>query len=125
VIIVATLVTVPLGGVAVRIADPEDIESVWLGMWWALQTATTVGYGDIVPENWAGRLVGGAVMLFSVAFLAIVTAAVTSTFVERARRERLAEHSDVETTRHAETQARLDEVVTRLERIERRLDVPG
>jgi voltage-gated potassium channel Kch len=118
VIVVATLVTVPLGGVAVRIADPNDIESVWSGMWWALQTATTVGYGDVVPRNWAGRLVGGAVMLFSVAFLAIVTAAVTSTFVERARRARLDTHDSVESSRHAEMESRLDDLVARLDRIE-------
>jgi voltage-gated potassium channel Kch len=121
VIIVATAITVPLGGVAIRFADPKGIDSVWLGMWWSLQTATTVGYGDVVPHNWFGRIIGSAVMLFSVAFLAIVTAAVTSTFVERARRERLAEQEDTETTRHSEVQARLDEVVARLDRIERRL----
>ena len=122
VIIVATVVTVPLGGIAIRLADPKGIDSVWLGMWWSLQTATTVGYGDVVPHNWPGRLIGGAVMLFSVAYLAIVTAAVTSTFVERARRERLALQEDVETTRHTQMQSSFDEVVARLDRIERRLD---
>jgi voltage-gated potassium channel len=118
VIVVATLITVPLGGVAVRIANPDDIHSVWLGMWWSLQTATTVGYGDVVPQNWAGRVVGGAVMLFSVAFLAIVTAAVTSTFVERARRARLDAQDTVELAHHAEVESRLDDLVARLDRIE-------
>jgi voltage-gated potassium channel len=118
VIVVATLITVPLGGVAVRLANPDDIHSVWLGMWWSLQTATTVGYGDVVPHNWAGRIVGGAVMLFSVAFLAIVTAAVTSTFVERARRARLDTQDSVEASHHAEVESRLDDLVARLDRIE-------
>ena len=29
-------------------------------MWWALQTVTTVGYGDVTPENTAGRFVGAS-----------------------------------------------------------------
>lgn len=52
-----------------------------------VQTVTTVGYGDVTPEDPWGRLVGAFIMLESIAFVAIVTAAITSSFVERARRE--------------------------------------
>jgi voltage-gated potassium channel len=57
-------------------------------MWWAIQTVTTVGYGDVTPRAPSGRIVATFVMLAGIAFLAIVTASITSTFVERANRDR-------------------------------------
>ena len=39
-------------------------------MWWALQTVTTVGYGDVAPTQLVGRLVGAVVMLEGIAFIA-------------------------------------------------------
>jgi voltage-gated potassium channel len=47
-----------------------------------------VGYGDAVPTNTAGQLVAAAVMLLGLAFLSVITAAITSTFVARATKER-------------------------------------
>jgi voltage-gated potassium channel Kch len=67
------------------VVDNTEYPNVWIGMWWALQTVTTVGYGDVTPENVAGRAVGALIMLEGVAFIAIVTAAITSSFVSRAR----------------------------------------
>ena len=52
-------------------------------MWFALQTVTTVGYGDVTPGR-SRQLVAALIMLEGIAFLAIVTAAITSTFVARA-----------------------------------------
>jgi voltage-gated potassium channel Kch len=57
-------------------------------MWWAIQTVTTVGYGDVTPKEPNGRIVATFVMLEGIAFLSIVTASITSTFVERATRDR-------------------------------------
>jgi voltage-gated potassium channel len=50
-------------------------------MRWALQTVTTVGYGDMTPARTSGRLVAAFVMLEGIAFVAIIVAAITSTFV--------------------------------------------
>jgi voltage-gated potassium channel len=88
VIIVATIVTVLAGGAIVYVFDRRDFPDLGLAMWWALQTVTTVGYGDIVPESGLGKCVGAVVMIESIAFLSIITASITSIFVERARRER-------------------------------------
>jgi voltage-gated potassium channel len=88
VIVTATSLIVVVGGVLMRVLDPHDFSSVWIGMWWVLQTVTTVGYGDNVPKDLIGKLLSAAVMLWGVAFLAITTAAITSVFVARAQRER-------------------------------------
>jgi voltage-gated potassium channel Kch len=87
VIVVATIVVVVGGGVLISLIDNEEYPDVGIGMWWALQTVTTVGYGDVTPSHLNGRLVGAGLMLWGTAFIAIVTAVITSTFVARASRE--------------------------------------
>jgi voltage-gated potassium channel len=89
VIVTATVVVVVLGGFMMRIFDHKEYHSVWLGMWWVLQTVTTVGYGDLTPKAAIGKILTSIVMLWGVAFLAIITAAITSVFVARAQQERL------------------------------------
>jgi voltage-gated potassium channel len=88
VIVTATALVVVVGGVLIRVLDHKEYSSVWVGMWWILETITTVGYGDYTPKQVLGRLVSAAVMLWGVAFLAIITAAIPSVFVARAQRER-------------------------------------
>ncbi len=50
-------------GVLMTVVDRENFPSIGSGLWWAVQTVTTVGYGDNVPTNLAGRLVAALVML--------------------------------------------------------------
>jgi voltage-gated potassium channel len=76
-----------IGGVLIKFVDHENFPSVGLGIWWALQTVTTVGYGDVVPTTLAGRVIGGVVMVIGIAFISFVTAGVTSTLVRRAGEE--------------------------------------
>ena len=114
-IVVATASVVVAGGVLIRVLDREEYSSVWVGMWWGIQTVTTVGYGDVTPANWSGRLIAAFVMLYGIAFLAIVTAAITSTFVARAARERQAADEVTELER---IEARFDELDRKLDRLE-------
>jgi voltage-gated potassium channel Kch len=88
VIVVATTLVVVGAGVLMRVLDHREYASIWVGMWWAIQTVTTVGYGDVTPREVSGRIVATFVMLEGIAFLAIVTASITSTFVEQATRIR-------------------------------------
>jgi len=88
VIVTATGLIVVIGGVLMRVLDHAEYGSIWIGMWWVLQTVTTVGYGDFTPNNTAGYLLTAFVLLEGVAFLTIVTAAITSSFVARAQIER-------------------------------------
>jgi voltage-gated potassium channel len=118
VIVTATALIVVGGGVLIRVVDHHEYSSVWLGMWWAIQTVTTVGYGDVTPRDVAGRLVGVLIMLEGIAFVAIITAAITSTFVARAEAEReRAEYAD-ETAGKGRLEARFDDLDDRLDRLE-------
>ena len=87
-------------------------------MWLALQTVTTVGYGDVTPKDAAGKFVAAVVMLEGIAFLAIITAAITSTFVSRAAQERLATEEDTHSTGESRIGARLDDLGQQLNRLE-------
>jgi voltage-gated potassium channel len=51
VIVVATVVIVVGAGVLISFIDSEEYPNVGIGMWWALQTVTTVGYGDVTPTH--------------------------------------------------------------------------
>lgn len=107
-----------IGGVIIRFVDHQNFPSVGLGIWWALQTVTTVGYGDVTPRHASGRLVGVIVMLEGISFLAIITAAITSSFVARAERE----HALAEDVEDAAVEARLntrfDDLTVRFDRLE-------
>jgi hypothetical protein len=72
-----------VGAIVIRIVDQDNFPSLGLAVWWALQTITTVGYGDVVPTTDAGRVVGGIVMVLGVSFIAFLTAGVTSTVIQR------------------------------------------
>ena len=114
-IVLATVGTTLLGAVLVWAFDREEFATFGDAMWWSLQTVTTVGYGDITPDNPVGRVIGSAVILYSVAFLSILTAAITTSFIQQARRERhRGDEPDI-----GDVLSRLDEVLTRLERLER------
>jgi voltage-gated potassium channel len=117
-IVTVTAVIVVASGVLMRLLDHSEYPNVFRGMWWALQTVTTVGYGDVTPHHLSGRIVAGVVMFEGIALLAIVTAAVTSSFVERARRANDARQEAYEQREQQHIDARFDEVAARLERVE-------
>jgi voltage-gated potassium channel len=121
VIVVATAVIVVASGAAMRALDHHEYASIWEGVWWALQTVTTVGYGDVTPENAPGRFVAGAVMLAGVGLVTIITAAVTSSFVARAEAQRGADDATEDDLAAQRLDARLEDITARLERVERML----
>jgi hypothetical protein len=122
VMILATAFIVVIGGLIVWLFDHDEFPDLGGALWYTLQTVTTVGYGDKVPTSLIGRTVGAVVMVGAVALLAIVTASITSTFVEAAQRRRRAGQNVQEEDAAKALDARLDEVATRLTAIERSLD---
>ena len=106
-------VTMMLSGIIISRIDPS-IGTVWDGMWWAWTTMSTVGYGDVVPHNAAGRLFGSLLILFGVVLLSLLTANLAAFFIG----------GDVEKIEQDEKEADrlLKEISARLERIERLLE---
>ena len=110
-----TLVATVAGGLLAWILDRGDFPSLGTGLWWALQTVTTVGYGDVTPKHAEGRVIAAIVMLAGIAFIAVITASITATFVENARRRlALDEENDLAPN--------LDRIASELQAINARLD---
>jgi voltage-gated potassium channel len=109
------LITV-LGGILERVVDHQEFRTIGRGLWFSLQTVTTVGYGDITPKHSGGRFIATVVMLTGIGFLAVVTAAVTASMVESSRRRYTARAERLEAQQ-------LEDLSERLARIEAALDV--
>jgi voltage-gated potassium channel len=108
----ATVVFTLGGGLAIWLLDHREFPTIGSGLWWSVQTMTTVGYGDHVPSTTEGQLVGAAIMIGGIGFLTVVTATVTAAFVEGARGRLGRNH-------HEEVIARLELIEKRLEEMER------
>lgn len=93
-IVAAWFVAIAVFGILERIVEPKAFPTVWLGMWWALQTVTTVGYGDIVPASTAGRIIASLLLLGGLAFLTVIIAMITGGFVSRYQRQAVAAGED-------------------------------
>ena len=92
------------------LVDP-GIGSTGDALWWAVATVTTTGYGDVVPTNAAGRVVGIVLMMVGISLIPIITSLVITIFIAQRQRE----------TTDADRHHR-DEIIRRLEGIESRLD---
>ena len=110
-----TSITV-VAGLLMTILDRKGFPSLGTGLWWAVQTVTTVGYGDHVPTTAAGQIVAALVMLLGIGFVTVITASITSSFVARSRREQPPNGSD------ASPAEQLRKIEERLERIEAALN---
>ena len=71
--------------------QPAVFNSIPAAMWWAIETLTTVGYGDMVPTTVAGKLLGGLVSIVGIGTLALFSGVITVGFLEqlKIRREQL------------------------------------
>jgi voltage-gated potassium channel len=106
--LVAGIVTVSLAcALLARILAGDDFPTISIAFWWALQTVTTVGYGDTVPDSAIGKTIGGALMIAGVAAISLITAAISAAWVTRLQARRRAVVGDP--------------VMEALERIEQRL----
>jgi voltage-gated potassium channel len=76
------------GAIAIRFLDEKSFPSFGTAVWWALQTVTTVGYGDVVPSGSLGKVIGSIEMVLGISFISFLTAGVTSAVVQRSQEAR-------------------------------------
>jgi voltage-gated potassium channel len=123
-----TLAIVLLGALMMWTFDHGQYPTYGGALWFTLQTVTTVGYGDTTPTSAVGRSVAAVVMLTAIGLVTVLTARVTSTFIESAR-IRTARSQAAEASREADPFARLDTTLAalaeRLDQIESTLAADG
>lgn len=77
-----TLFIVVIAGAAQAELDSKEFTSWWQGIWWAVETVTTVGYGDKIPNKPVGQVIAIAVMLVGIGFISVLTATVATRFIQ-------------------------------------------
>jgi voltage-gated potassium channel len=93
-IIMVTAATVLLGALVIYAFDETEFETYGQALWFTLQTATTVGYGDVTPQRAVGRVVAAGVMLVTLGLLTVLSATITSSFVQRGSRAKTQSNHD-------------------------------
>jgi voltage-gated potassium channel len=66
--------------------DPEVFDSIPAALWWGIETMTTTGYGDVVPQTFAGRALSGGVMVGGILIFALWTGILVNGYAEELRR---------------------------------------
>lgn len=64
-----------------RGAQPDAFRNIGDGLWWAVVTFATVGYGDIYPVTMLGKLLGSIISMIGIAMIAIPTGIISSSFI--------------------------------------------
>jgi voltage-gated potassium channel Kch len=118
IIAAAWLVAIVVFGIVQHLVDPATFDNAWLGMWWATQTVTTVGYGDTVPDETSGQLIAVVLMVGGLSLFAVVTGTITSVFVSRAQSDARNESDD-------QLRRRLDQLDSQLKSLREQLARPS
>ncbi len=111
-----TFVITLAAAVAVRVFARDEFETFGESVWWAAQTVTTVGYGDVIPQTGFSKAVAVFVMFFGVAAVSITTAIVASALVSSAQ-----QRASIESAREDPYREVLERIEQRLAEIEKRL----
>ena len=116
-LIVAVATSLAIGAAVLeRLLEPEVFDTYPHALWFSITTVSTVGYGDLVPESAAGRVVASALMLTGLGLIPLITSVVVSILVsQRGREAREQEMQDLRLILE-----RLDSVDRRLESLEPR-----
>ena len=80
-ILVTIIASVTVFGFVFFVTEPQ-VKSFGDGMWWALVTITTVGYGDITPMTTVGRFVASGLMFVGLGLISSVTAIISVKFIQ-------------------------------------------
>jgi voltage-gated potassium channel len=124
-IVIAWFLAIIIFGVVEALVDPGTFPNMWLGMWWALQTVTTVGYGDVVPHGTAGRAIASLLLLGGLAFLTVIIAMITGSFVTRFQHQAIAAGEDPYLAAFERVSRELQELRAELRAVRENADPPA
>ncbi|PLR79388.1 ion transporter [Bacillus sp. V3-13] len=82
ILLIALLVIITFGAI-IHLIEPQNFPSIFDGIWWAIITASTVGYGDYSPESIGGRIVGILLILIGAGLLSSYFVTITATTVKK------------------------------------------
>jgi voltage-gated potassium channel len=112
-----TVLIVAVAGIGVTETDPSRFPNPWRGLWWAIVTVTTVGYGDTFPVSPLGRVVAAFLMVVGIGFLGLATAAIASYFVNTDAEDKHRRTTD----KQQQILAREDEILEQLKQLNERV----
>jgi voltage-gated potassium channel len=70
-------------------AQPEKYSSITESIWWATISLTTVGYGDVYPVTFGGKIFATLISLVGIAIVAIPTGIISASFVEQINKKKI------------------------------------
>ena len=115
--LVTTLITLA-SALVVWIFAHGEFDTFGVSIWWAAQTVTTVGYGDVIPQTAFSKLIAVIVMIFGITTLSLMTAVVTSALMTWTQRRYAGDDEEEQHELHMSALRRIEE---RLDSIERKL----
>lgn len=81
-VLLGVLITTMIFGVAIRVLEPDTFKTIYDGIWWAIVTTSSVGYGDLVPSTLPGRVMAVILILLgtglATTYLAVISSGVIS-----------------------------------------------
>jgi voltage-gated potassium channel len=115
-VVAITTIIVSVGALAIFAVENgqnPSIASLGDAFWWAIVTATTVGYGDVSPKTTEGRLIAVALMLVGIGFIGVFTATVASFFFDQDKTQSVNELAQLKASL-ARVEQKQDELLKRL-----------
>lgn len=82
-LLILVILVLILGVAIVPVESGHKIKTTGDGLWWAITTVTTVGYGDLVPVTPAGRVIGALLMVGGIVMFWLVIAIITAVFTQK------------------------------------------
>lgn len=89
-------------------------QSLANSLWWAMTTATTVGYGDETPHTAFGRIIASVLMVGGIGFIGLLTSTISGFVADRSRQ--------VATSQEQQEQADLNQLLAKIETLTEKVD---
>lgn len=81
-LLVLAVVAIVAFGIALYVIDP-NVNSVWDGFWFAWSALTMVGFGDVVPTSFLGRILASLLLVIGILLLALLNATFSAALIGR------------------------------------------